>query len=181
MRQGWDTQNFCRCRDWPRRGRRTPGIIAFPGETIVKRREIRKAEAKPRGGPDGGKGFSTSSPTCPGPHMGGSPSPYWCFFLRSCESLLLQSRREEDWVWWEGVAGAWKGTEYPPYPRAPAFSLHKAGVFTTLRIYCLYWFTRHVNLNKNHVTVQFGSLRRTLRFPYLRDPTLQAGLLGTGP
>ncbi|VCW48763.1 unnamed protein product [Gulo gulo] len=40
---------------------------------------------------------------------------------------------------------------------------------------------RHVNLDKNHIIGGFSSLRRTLRLPYLRDPTLQAGLLGTGP
>ena len=79
------------------------------------------------------------------------------------------------------MAGVWKGTEYPTHPRTPEFLLYKASVFTPVRTCPLYCFTRHVNLDKNQISVGFSFLRRMVRLLYLRDPTLQAGLLGSSP
>lgn len=73
----------------------------------------------------------------------------------------------------------WKGT-VSHSPSGPNIVCCSEQVFHHLQDVSSSQFTRRVNLDKNLVSVGLGFLKGTLRSLSLRDPSLQAGLLGTG-
>lgn len=159
-------------------------ILAPQGDYCEEERG-QKGSGQAAGGPDGGKRLLYLCPHLPWAPPGHShpqqqvPSGAsfseavsHSYFVLGGKGTGFGGREQQE-------CGRGQSTTLTPGPQH--FLPYKAGVFTTLRLCSLYCFTRHVNSDKNHIIGGFSSLRRTLRLPYLRHPTLQAGLLGTGP